>query len=62
MSEDPTQASDPVRYRAGVGERYEIEHLASRHGLTPDEARQLIERFGSDREALDREAEKIRRR
>lgn len=48
------------RSRLAASERYEIQHLAERHGLSTDEARDLIERFGNDRETLEKEAAKLR--
>lgn len=49
--------------RAGVAgkEDYEVQAFASRHGMTPDEVREMIERIGNDRDALEREAAKLRR-
>ena len=61
MADNKSQIGEPDRSRVAAGERYEVQHLAERHGLSTDEARELIERFGSDRETLDREAEKLRR-
>jgi hypothetical protein len=56
-----SQVGEPDRSLAAAGERYDVQHLAERHGISTDEARELIERFGLDRDVLDREAEKLRR-
>jgi len=60
MADNKIQIGEPDRSRLAAGERYEVQHLAERHGLSTDEARELIERFGNDRETLDREAAKLR--
>lgn len=61
MADNKSQVGEPDRSRIAAGERYEVQHLAERHGISTDEARDLIERFGNDREILDREATKLRR-
>lgn len=61
MADNRSQVGEPDRSRVAAGERYEVQHLAERHGISTDEARDLIERFGNDREILDREATKLRR-
>jgi hypothetical protein len=61
MPDDKTHIGEPDRSRVAAGERYEVSDFASRHGISVDEARALIERFGNDRATLDREAAKITR-
>lgn len=60
MAGNRSQVGEPDRERLAAAERYDVQHLAERHGISTDEARELIERFGTDREILDREAEKLR--
>jgi len=60
MADNRSQVGEPDRSRLAASERYEIQHLAERHGISTDEARELIERFGNDRDTLDREAAKLR--
>jgi hypothetical protein len=43
-----------------AAERFELERFASRHGISTSEARELIERLGHDRDALEREAQRLR--
>lgn len=62
MAGNRSQVGEPDRKRVAAAERYDVQHLAERHGISTDEARELIERFGTDREILDREAEKLRAR
>lgn len=61
MSDNKTIVGEPDRSRVAGGERYELQHFASRHGISTDEAKTLIERFGNDRETLEREAAKLTR-
>lgn len=56
MSDNKSMVGEPDRSRVAASERYEVEHFASRHGITPDEAKQLIEQFGNQRDVLDRES------
>lgn len=60
MADNKAEIGAPDRRRVAAEQTYEVEHLASKHGLTADEARELIARFGNDRATLDREAEKKR--
>lgn len=60
MPEDPTHIGEAHRTPAPAVERYELERFASRHGISPAEARELFERFGHDRQALEREAQRLR--
>jgi hypothetical protein len=60
MSDNKSHIGEPDRSLVAGGERYEVQHLAERTGISPDEARELIARFGNDRETLEREARKLR--
>jgi hypothetical protein len=55
MSDNKDITGGPDRARVAGGERYEVEHLAQKHGVTPDEVREAIARVGNDREAVERE-------
>jgi hypothetical protein len=59
MADDKSMVGEPDRSRVAKGERYEVADFAARHGISSDEARELIERFGNDRATLEREAAKI---
>lgn len=61
MADNRSQVGEPDRGRIAAAERYEVQHLAERHGISTDEARELIERFGNDHDVLVREAAKLRR-
>lgn len=60
MSDDKTNRGEPDRSRVSGSEPYEVRYFAEKHGLSMDQARDLIERVGPDRERLDRAAEQLR--
>jgi hypothetical protein len=51
----------PERARLSADLPHELAAFASRHGLSPDEARQIIERAGGSREDADAAAERHKR-
>ena len=61
MADDKTLTGDPDRVRVARNERYEVEQFARRHGMTPDEVHEMVARIGNSRDALEREAAKLRR-
>lgn len=54
MSDDKNKVGGQDRARVAVDQDYEVQHFASKHGLSIDEAREIIERAGGDREEADR--------
>ena len=60
MADDKSNvgAADRRTVAAGVG--YEVSYFASKHGITSEEARELIDRVGNNREALDAAAQKLK--
>lgn len=48
------------RSQVAGGEAHEVEYFAQKHGLSAQQARDLIAEVGNDREALDRAAEEIK--
>jgi hypothetical protein len=50
------------RDRVAGGQEYEVEYFARKHGITAEQARQLMKEHGNSREVLDREAEKLKRK
>lgn len=60
MSDDIRHSSERQPMPVATAERHELERFASRHGISTSEARELIERLGHDRDALEREAQKLR--
>jgi hypothetical protein len=41
-------------------EPYEVSYFAGKHGISAEQARELIDKHGNDLETLDREAEKLK--
>jgi hypothetical protein len=60
MSDDKSNRGAGDRSRVAGGEAYEVEYLAQKHGITPEQARKLIEQHGNDRATLDAAAEKLK--
>ena len=60
MADDKNNRGEPDRSRVSGSEPYEVSYFASKHGLSAEQARELIEKHGNDRETLDREAEKLK--
>ena len=61
MPDDKSFVGGADRARVSAAEDYEVEAFARRHGMTPDEVREMVARIGNDRDALEREAAKLRR-
>ena len=62
MSDDLSNVGQRDRDRVSGSEAYEVEYFARKHGLTMEQARELIARVGNDRAALDRAAEQLKGR
>jgi hypothetical protein len=61
MSDNKSFVGGRDRARVAAEEDYEVAAFARRHGMTPDEVREMVDRIGNDRDALEREAAKLRR-
>ena len=61
MADDKSQRGEPDRSRVAGDEEYEVDYFAQKHGLTRDQAQELINRHGNNREKLDAEAARIAR-
>lgn len=48
------------RKRVAAGEGYEVNYFASKHGLSAQQARDLIKRVGNDRDKLNDAASKLK--
>ncbi len=59
MADDKTKQGQQDRSRVAGDEPYEVEYFASKHGLTMQQARDLIDRVGNNRADLDQAAEKL---
>lgn len=61
MSDDKTMVGGRDRSRVAGDQDYELGDFARKHGISRDQARSLIERFGNDREKLDAAAAQLSR-
>ena len=59
--EHTTRGRNQDRDRVAGGQEYEVEYFARKHGLSAEQARQLIKEHGNSRDVLDREAEKLKK-
>jgi hypothetical protein len=59
MADDKSKRGGPDRSRVAGGQDYEVDHFARRHGITAQQAKQLIDKHGNDRSRLDVEAKKL---
>jgi len=60
MADDKSKKGKRDRSRVAAGEDYEVQYLAGQTGLSADQARTLIRRYGNDREKLMEEAKAMR--
>lgn len=60
MADDPTKQDNRDRSRVAGDEDYEVRYFAEEHGITIEQARDLIKRHGNDRATLEREARKLK--
>ncbi|MFC5068884.1 DUF3606 domain-containing protein [Flaviflagellibacter deserti] len=59
MADDKSKQDERDRSRVAGDERYEIDYFAKEAGVSIDQARELIEKHGNDRETLMAEAAKL---
>jgi hypothetical protein len=62
MADDRSKRGGPDRQRVSAEEGYEVAHFANKHGITLDEARDIIQRHGPSRAQSDAAAEKLKGR
>ena len=60
MADDKSNRGERDRDRVSGSEEYEVEYFARKHGLTAEQARQLIREVGNDRTKLDAAAERMK--
>jgi hypothetical protein len=61
MVDNKQDVGEPDRSRVSGSEDYEVRYFADKHGISMDQARELIATHGNNREELDRAAEGLRR-
>jgi hypothetical protein len=60
MPDDKSKVGEPDRSKVAADQDYEVSDFAQKYGISSDEARKLIERFGNDREKLYAAAETLK--
>ena len=61
MPDDKTKVGEPDRSRLAADQVYEVAYLATKYGISGEQARDLIARVGNDREKLEQAARELRR-
>lgn len=59
MADDKSNVGGQDRTRVAGDEGYELDYFAQKHGISREQARELINRIGNDREKLDAAAESL---
>jgi hypothetical protein len=62
MSDNRKKRGAADRRRVAGGEGYEVNYFANKHGITREQARNLIAKIGNDRDKLNKAAEKLKKR
>jgi hypothetical protein len=52
MTDDKTKVGEPDRSRVAADQDYEVRYLANRYSISVEQARDLIARYGNDRQKL----------
>jgi hypothetical protein len=60
MPDDKSKRGEADRSKVAGGEAYEVDYFARKHGITSQQAQDLIKRHGNDREKLDAAAAKLK--
>ena len=60
MADDKGNVGSADRRTVAGDEPYEVSYFASRYGITASQARELIDKHGNDRAALDAAAEALK--
>ena len=61
MADDKSKRGGGDRARVAAGEGYEVRYFARKHGISKDEAEQLIKKVGNNREKLNEAAGKLKK-
>lgn len=56
LSDDKIYVGEPDRSPVAGKQDYEVRYLAEKHGMSEEQARELIARVGNDRQKLDQAA------
>jgi hypothetical protein len=61
MADDKSKRGGQDRSRVSGEQGYEVEYFAKKHGITKQQAQDLIKQHGSNRAKLDEAAGKLKR-
>ena len=61
MADDKSKRGSGDRSRVAAGEGYEASYFARKHGITKDQAEDLIKKVGNSREKLNEAASKMKK-
>ena len=61
MADDKSKRGAADRKRVAGGEGYEVSYFARKHGISKDQAQDLIKRVGNDRKKLNAAAGKLKK-
>lgn len=60
MADEKSKIGGQDRSRVAGEQDYEVQHFAEAEGISIKQARDLIDRFGNDRDVLGRKARKLK--
>ena len=60
MADNKSKRGGGDRGRVAAGQGYEVRYFARKHGISKQQAEDLIKRVGNDREKLNAAAQKLR--
>ena len=60
MADNKSKRGGADRRQVAAGEGYEVNYFARKHGISKDQAQDLIKRVGNDREKLNAAAQKLK--
>ncbi|KXU32385.1 hypothetical protein A0J57_11580 [Sphingobium sp. 22B] len=60
MADNKSKRGGADRRRVAAGEGYEVNYFARKHGITKQQAEDLIKKVGNDREKLNAAAAKLK--
>lgn len=61
MADNKSKRGAADRAKVAAGEGYEVNYFARKHGITTDQARDLVKRIGNDRDKLNAAAAKLKK-
>lgn len=60
MADSKSKRGAADRRQVASGEGYEVNYFARKHGITKDQAQDLIKRVGNERDKLNAAAQKLK--